>query len=147
MESWYFDHIIRYQAYLEDTVFCNNNPSNGDVSLSCPSDRSFSLANNNISYPVGLLTLAEANLAGLSTTQSTYSYLYTGQVYWLMSKNPRFDYDDSNWLETGGKLNLNGDGYGGTGYYGLRPVISLSSETILTDGDGSQTSPYKVSLQ
>ena len=111
-----------------------------------------SYGNGKLTYPVGLITLEEAVLAGYNTNKSntsdyknTTNYLNTGQNYWTFS--PVLMYKYGNDYATVGYGN-------GTGYvsdahvdspYGVRPVVSLISGTLVEfDGDGTSTNPYVV---
>ncbi|MBR7042316.1 MAG: hypothetical protein IKI04_02320 [Bacilli bacterium] len=100
--------------------------------------------NGALTYPVGLLTADETILAGGKNggVNSSY-YLYSEQIYWLMSPN--------SWL-----------GYGASGFYvnaagnitadvmstqrGVRPVVSLKPGTQFSGGDGTSANPYVVSM-
>ena len=155
--SWYFENLINNQAYLEDTVFCNNDTyANGSVSLECDENSQVSVSNQKNIYPVGLLTAQEATLAGLTTSSGSYSYLYTGQNYWTMSKEIDVRGTDQNvWSVIDGRLQSSyyiyyAYGYGYNGWTGkdgaFRPVVSLNCDTQLVDGDGSMGNPYKVTL-
>ena len=139
LEAWYFQYLITNQMYLEDTTFCNDNYSDNEIGLSCSSGNSYSLAKGNVSYPVGLITAQEANLCGMSRYDSTYPWLYTGQKYWSMSRVP-----SNNLRIWDFNAVIGNDVIGGA--YGVRPVVSLNSEVVLTDGDGTSANPYHVSL-
>ena len=121
LNTWYFENFIQNQAYLEDVPFCNDlSYSHGDFTTSCPEEYTISMANGKNQYPVGLLTAHEANLMG------------------------------SDALDCAGIINRDG----GIAHYnltinngaGVRPVISLNSEVVLSGGDGTTTNPYTVSL-
>ena len=103
-----------------------------------------SRGNRDLDYPVGLVTIDEAVLAGGSThvINNNY-YLYTGQNYWTIS--PYFV--DSN----GGASVFYVYGTGGLSndynlvhrLYGVRPVINLRADVQFT-GIGTSTDPYQV---
>ena len=122
-------------------------------SLKCVNESDkYSVANEALSYPVGLITADEINMAGADnnyTSNSSY-YLYTGQEYWLGSPS------DSNISFSGGwptsqsgniyKINTNGSlQYANCTYEysGVRPVISISKNVKLS-GDGTWNNPYVV---
>ena len=105
---------------------------------------STSLGNGDLTYPVGLLTIDEANMAGgdIVNMSSNYSYyLYTGDYYWLFSP---LDFDS----DTAYVWAVRGDGDLGAGFvdfsYGLRPVISLKSN-IGFSGNGTMNNPFEIS--
>ena len=121
-------------------------------SLSCPNETDRFMVSNDkakLKYPIGLLTVDEALLAGGAGNiadnrmppNSTY-YLYTGGDYITMT--PQYQ---SNNNVTIGTINR----YGSIGYdmsgsnIGIRPVISLKLGTEFEDGgDGTPTNPYVV---
>lgn len=119
-------------------------------SMTCPNETDrFSLSNSKakIKYPIGLLTLDEIILAGLSgnitsAPNSTY-YLYTGDDYWSMS--PSYMYHTSAFVfyvfNDGSIVNY----YVGGELHGVRPVISLKLGIEFEPvGDGTPTNPYIV---
>lgn len=116
--------------------------------LKCPtSSDKFTMSSINwngmLTYPVGLITLAEARYAGISSTSysSAEIYLNTKNRYW-----------------TGTPCNYGVNSTSSSGYivssssytnsyvsrsYGIRPVISLSSKAILLGG-GTWDNVYTV---
>ena len=116
-----------------------------EPSLKCANELDkYSVANKALSYPVGLITADEINMAGADnnhTSNSSY-YLYTGQAYWSGSPNGFSGYSNfsgvfrvySSGDLRNGDVNLN---------YGVRGSVSLSSEAKLT-GDGTWNNPYVV---
>ena len=106
--------------------------------------------NGKLRYPVGLITLDEAVLAGFNTQASNTSdfrdatnYLYTNSNYWTFSS-----------VMLNGLGNANVGHVHGTGFvsanlvnttYGVRPVVSLADGTLVnSNGDGTSTNPYVV---
>ena len=74
----------------------------------------------------------------------SYPWLYTHLSYWTMTRST---YSASNHLwgifSNGGFV----ESFRDRDPYGVRPVISLNSEVELSEGNGTSTNPYKVSLQ
>ena len=144
LNTWYFENFIQNQAYLEDIPFCNDlSYSPGDFTTNCAEEYTISMANGKNQYPVGLLTAHEANLMGLTWETSSYPWLFNGTDYWTLTGR-------SDALDCAGIINRDGSI---TGYNlrinngaGVRPVISLNSEVVLSGGDGTTTNPYTVSL-
>lgn len=158
-----------YSNYLVDKVFCNDrsltsgsgylltptttygaytrNASKREPSLSCTQESDkFSVANGNLKYPVALLTIDEAALAGgvLSNVNTQY-YLYTGATYWTMSPyifNASYASAYVWYVNSTGILNA----YWAALTYGVRPVINLSADVLITDGDGTADHPYEVTM-
>jgi len=102
--------------------------------------------NKSLTYPIGLITADEVNMAGGVWSVENYSYyLYNGQYYWTMSP---FDYRGYTgisviWLE--GKIWWESTTTHAWGYrkYGMRPVINLKSDTLFY-GNGTIDNPYVV---
>ena len=160
IDYWYENNLNSYTSYLEDTIYCNDRtisdlggfkPDGGSVfstlkfngasnsSLTCPKVvDSFSVLNSKakLKYPVGLLTIAEANLLSSKARSSTSSnwlltpYGFSGSVlssYYTMSSGTIINQDVSSVSD-------------------IRPVISLRAGINLLSGDGSTTNPYIVDL-
>ena len=162
--------------YLSDEVFCNDrsiasgNGYNFDLgyvsttygayyrninkkspSLICPNNNdkftvSNEKGNGKLDYPIALLTIDEAALAGGKYSTMNYSYyLRTGQVYWTMSPS-LFHVTNANafvWY-------VSSTGYLSTSYpssaYGVRPVVNLISDILYVSGSGTEDDPYKIML-
>ena len=116
--------------------------------LKCPREEDKYLkANGYLKYSIGLLTLDEASLAGGigdSNTSNKQYYLYTGSIFWLGS--PGAWYTSASWVIW---PYVYSDGYFYAGWFvdnvvGVRPVLSLKSDTLYVSGDGSQSNPYIV---
>ncbi len=104
--------------------------------------------NGSLTNPVGLISSDEVIFAGFNTLYSnendyndTTNYLYTNSSYWTFS--PALMYvnasaDISIVFNNGSMSNtfVNRD-------YGVRPVVSLASGTLVT-GEGTTTNPYVV---
>ena len=160
IDNWYYDNLRKNTNELEDTIFCNDrsiidyggwNPNGGPVNgylqfkthntshrdLSCSNvtDR-FSMSNTKarLTYPVGLLSYAEAKIIETDL-------LKTGQSYLLNSPD---DYTNSSaffrTISDSGSI-----GGSITSYtFNVRPVVSLAPGAEYVDGDGSKTNPYRV---
>ena len=103
------------------------------------------IGNGKLTYPIGLLTADEVVLAGAidSITDSKSHYLYTNRRYVLVSPFViGVDYVRVCVIGSSGNI---------TGYivqdssYGVRPVISLSSD-ITVSGTGQWNDPYIVDM-
>ena len=121
-------------------------PTNFTPSLKCAqaNDRftvSTSLGNGDLTYPVGLLTVDEVNMAGAIVDVNYSYYLYTGDYYWLFSP---FDFN-SGVACVWGVWGVGGLSTGGVDdSFGLRPVISLKSN-IGFSGNGTMNNPFEIS--
>lgn len=157
-DTWYEEHLLSYQEYLEDTVFCNDLGSfyssrkDGTPSLVCDAAQSFTVStdygNGELQYPIGLISADEAMLNGIGTKNSTYAFLYNGQQYWTMTQGTSSGY--VYFINSTGELNYGGSGgYGwtvGDHSLGYRPVVSLNAGVSMT-GTGSQDDPFVVTMK
>ena len=154
LETWYYQNLRSYSNMLEDTIFCGDRSHNEELDsivtvyfknydkynntdLSCTkiSDQ-FSVNNNSakISYPIGLMSLSEYNLANASDV------FYTERDYWLMTPHSIEDGYIKNYAVFGYQAqdaNLAEE-------LDVRPVVSLKVGTSYVRGDGSRNNPYVV---
>ncbi|MBQ7104525.1 MAG: InlB B-repeat-containing protein [Bacilli bacterium] len=100
--------------------------------------------NGKLTYPIGLITFDEANLAGFSWNQvSDDNYLYTDRVWWTMSPgfvsatgvyngviHSTLDHVAVNYVGSSGVAG------------GVRPSISLKSNIKIISGDGTSDNPF-----
>ena len=118
--------------------------------LTCSTDsdkftsKKSSIGNKALDYPVGLITIDEVAMAGGvydSSNSNSFYYLYTNQYYW--SGSPSFV---SSCVREFYVNNLGFLSYDrvDTDYFGVRPVVSLSSKAKLS-GNGTYSKPYTVS--
>lgn len=172
LENWYANNLSKYSNYIENDIYCNNRSMNsfkvnnvkystdgyGNLntgyqskynisikqipSYDCPniSDR-FSVKSGLNTYPVGLLTAEEAMFAGINESSNlNNNYLYIGDTYWTMSPAYFNGTNAYNYVVQNGKLNVmtvNSNAL-------VRPVITLKNSVKLLNGNGSLTSPYRV---
>ena len=125
-------------------------------SLKCSQNNDkFKMSNESakLDYPVGLILADEVALAGgrgyyngAYSPNSNY-YLYNGKEYWLLSPS-RFDSSGSSagvWsVMPSGSLT---PWFNVTLSLGVRPVISLRADTLITKGDGSSINPFIVKTE
>ena len=102
--------------------------------------------NGKLTYPVGLLTSDEVMYAGGSGifSNNTY-YLYTGSKYWTLSPYHfgHLQYNGGLGILVSSTGVLSNDTVNRRNN-GVRPVISLKSETRYIKGEGTSTKPYVV---
>ena len=122
-----------------------NNPVSPDYKCPVASDKFTTTTvkgNGKLSYPVGLISADEITFAGLPVGKTNNSfYLYTGDYYWAGSPDEFRGgyYADEFIVGDDGRLlydNVNG-------LYGVRGVVSLSSESKLL-GSGTYNDVYTV---
>ena len=132
----------------------NRLQDNKKPSLKCSQDNDkFKVSNESakLDYPVGLILADEVALAGGRgyynggySPNSNY-YLYNGKYYWTLSPSS-FASDNSLasvWLVlSSGSLS---PWYDATYSFGVRPVINLRADTMITKGDGSSLNPFVIS--
>ncbi len=141
--------MTAYGLYSRIGISSEGMPTNFNPTLKCAqaNDRftvSTNLGNGDLTYPVGLMTADEVNMAGgdIVNFGENYSYyLYTGDYYWLFSPS---DFDS----DSAGVWSVWDDGGLGAGHVdrsgGLRPVISLKSN-IGFSGNGTMNNPFEIS--
>ena len=143
------DSYTFYESY--NRLYNNKIPS-----LKCSQNNDkFKMSNESakLDYPVGLILADEVALAGgrgyyngAYSPNSNY-YLYNGKEYWLLSPS-RFDSSGSSagvWsVMPSGSLT---PWFNVTLSLGVRPVISLRADTLITKGDGSSINPFIVKTE
>ena len=122
-------------------------------SLKCSQNNDkFKMSNESakLDYPVGLILADEVALAGgRAYYNGEYSpnsnyYLYNGKYYWTLSP---YYFDSYGSLATVWLVLPSGDlnpWYNVTNSFGVRPVISLRADTMITKGDGSSLNPFVI---
>lgn len=121
VSSYFYDHISPInQSIIKDTQFCEDSTL---VTSSTTARTTCSVAT--VGSKGGLLSFDEYNLSGGSS-----SYLVNGQYYWTLTAQSTLD-----------AWNVRRDGSASYGDVpianGLRPVITISSDAIITSGDGT----------
>ena len=90
---------------------------------------------------VGLITIDEVLFAGGVIGSSSNFYLKNGSIYWMMSPSGFYDDNVSRaWVVDGGS---NTHSYGVPNFNGVRPVLNLSADTLVS-GSGTSSDPYIV---
>ena len=98
--------------------------------------------NSALTYPIGLITIDELEMAGNNWSESnTNYYLHTGAYYWAGSPHEFIGGD----CAYGFRVGVDGGLYRGSvnRYVGVRGVVSLSSESKLL-GSGTYNDVYTV---
>lgn len=160
LNTWYMTYIAAYDQIIEDTSYCNERtvsnlggwaPTGSMTSnlqfygvanknLTCANNInrfSLSVQNGNGAsvHKVGLLTAGEASLAGNSVINN-------GTGYWLMTPSTM----DKNGVKA---YYVNEHGVITEDYvdaqHGVRPVISVVTNTKVTSGEGTLEKPYILS--
>ena len=172
LDAWYKNNLMAYISYLADTTFCNDRSrtwgagyliaktttygaytrlyDGRNPSLKCPQENDkFTLTNEKakLDYPVSLITADEASMAGgvYGLANSDY-YLYNGKKFWTLS--PAF-YEIYYSIAISWTINPSGwlDHWTSNVFsFGVRPVINLRSDVIISKGDGTSLNPFKVQV-
>ncbi len=170
IDNWYKNNLTAYTSKLADETFCNDRSiSSGSGYLTSPttyyrpfnslynkktlslkciqSNDKLKVANTSatLDYPISLITADETAMAGgVFDTANTNYYLYSGQSFYTLTPS-YFDSGNSRanvWtVQHSGVL----DWYSVYFSFGVRPVINLKSDTLITKGDGSSLNPFTVS--
>ena len=142
LTSWNSKGTYYYGAY--GRIVYDNNPM---LTCAVDSDR-FTVnkikgkGNSSLTYPIGLITIDELEMAGTNLSKrNTSYYLHTGASYWAGSPFV-FSGSDSSVFELDPINGLN-DGFVDTRSNGARGVVSLSSESKLL-GSGTYNDVYTV---
>ena len=158
LNTWYNNNLASYETDYIDTGtgFCSdrnmasgsNFNSSGTIyyapynrtssgSLQCNSEDVLSQDNGKIPNPIGLLTSDEYVLAG-----SGNNYLDVGIDYWTMSPSFYNSYG-ANVFVVGSYGSL--DAFDNvTNANGVRPVINLKADTVISSGDGTASNPFVI---
>ena len=91
--------------------------------------------NGSLTYPIGLITIDEANIAGGAINGNNNYYLKTGYYYWTMSPKELMIYN----VKYNGDINQDNI----EGIAGVRPVINLKPGSII-NGNGTATNPFRI---
>ena len=170
IDNWYKNNLTAYTSKLADETFCNDrsissgtgykldsytfygsynrNRDRRAPSLKCAqANDKFKVSNASakLEYPVALVTVDELAMAGgVHNTSNTNYYLYNGQYQWPLSPgyfDPNYSLATVWGVNSSGGLNSwrNVDSS-----LGVRPVINLKADTLITKGDGTSLNPYVV---
>ena len=171
IDNWYKNNLTAYTSKLADETFCNDRSISSGTGYKTDSNTYYGSYNRNVDrrasslkcaqesdkfkvsnasakleYPVVLITADELSMAGgVFNTSNTNYYLYNGQYQWSLSPGYFLPYYSRArvWLvDSSGSLSpwsSVGDSFG------VRPVINLRADTLITKGDGTALNPFAVS--
>ena len=115
--------------------------------LACETNDTFSVnrGNGELTYPIGLITADEANMAGgITGSVNSLYYLYSGTTYWTMSPSYFYSWFDARAFYVYSTGAVEGYNYTSNGY-GVRPVINLNTDNLTFTGSGTAQDPFVVS--
>ena len=134
--------------------FTRLSASNIKAKLTCSDDTNDKFSstagkgNGLLEYPIALITADEIALAGGKyINKNEKYYLKTGGHYWTMTPalySNSYAVSSVWFVEQNGSLNpgLNVDSS-----LGIRPVINLKANVLISSGDGSIEQPFQLTLQ
>ena len=135
----------------------NGTGSNASPTYDCAdSHDAFSASNTDakLTYPIGLMTADEINIAGGLAYNNAPAYYYlnsaggsvTGSTYWWSLSPMSWDGGYSTvWIVFGSDYPGCLDDYNVFYEFGVRPAISLKTCALWTSGDGTPDAPYEIS--
>ena len=173
IDKWYLENLNNYSDYIADSGFCNDRNIyegdglsssiktryNGDIrytqtitpTFSCQNYTDFFTVSNkkgnqNLSYPIGMITIDEIMYAGSKhNTINRLYYLYNGQAYWTMTPMAFSSIYNSIFPHTMSPEGIaRGYATGSTTSINVRPVINLKADVEITGGIGTQNEPFVV---
>ena len=104
-----------------------------------------SIGNGALTYPAGLLTADEINLAGGASGINSDYYLNTNDSVWSMTPQfSNYNFSGVFVISSNGYLSYNGPS---ASPLSIRPSISLKSSVEIASGDGSSTTPYEFIVE
>ncbi len=153
VETWYKNNMTSYTKMLENTGWfidmdyeCSGSEDEGNYSCMWKNSTEYDpdskfIVSSYTKYPVALLTSGEMNIAGLdSDLDSDRMYLRGSDRWWTMSPSSYFDNYALVVIRFDGMLAP----FSVMDKAGVRPVISLATNTIIKGGNGSFSSPYQI---
>ena len=112
-------------------------------SLSVSNGGTNGYGNNALTYPVGLITGDEINLAGnYLYTDNSSNYLATNNYWWWSLSPFCWNSDYANALGVSPDARVS-DSFVGSSY-GVRPSVSLQPGTVVQRGNGTASNPYLI---
>jgi len=135
-----FNENVRYNPYYGSDANNIRNTNTPILTCSNLNDR-LSVANGNLTYPIGLLTYDEVTMAGSIFGGGAETYLLSSQDYWLLSP---IGFDENGFCVVGVASNAGLQGKDLMNTAGVRPSLSLKVGTEILGGDGSKEHPYIV---
>ena len=168
IDGWYAMNLkgTEYESKLEDTVFCNDrtisdlggwsetgtlgmlkfNAYNNKYYLKCPNKRdAFTVSdsekgNSALTYPVGLLTIAEHSLIGNYTSNKTNALYWSSAPHYFYYNRAveRYVTSTGNWNNSNFVNNTSG----------ARVALSLRQGTTFKTGtDGTASNPFEIVME
>ena len=130
INKWY-ENNLKDNELLSDEIFCIDNKDNTTIkeTLECDDNNIYTVLNNKLKYPIGLLQVEEVNLIGFNGYLKDYN-IWTNTQY----KNNEIFVVKDNSLSISKKNEE----------YSIRPIINIKADLVIKSGDGTQNNPYKI---
>ncbi|MBD9097992.1 hypothetical protein EGP98_00075, partial [bacterium] len=126
----------------------NRNADRRTPSLKCAQESDkfkVSNASAKLDYPVSLITADEMAMAGgVFNTSNTNYYLYNGQYQWSLSPGSFHSSYSRACVWSVAPSGSLCPWRGVTDSFGVRPVINLKADTLITKGDGTALNPFVI---
>ena len=180
IDNWYSTNLSSYSKYIStEAVYCNDREvgsgtysangsrfyyaaytrldTNKTPTYNCTNIKdAFSGSNSEakLTYPIGLMTADEINIAGGLAYNNAAAYYYLNStggsiigVKWWWSLSPlRWSGGSDVWVVDGVSSNPGNLGRNAVDASGVvRPAISLKTCTLWTSGNGAPETPYEIS--
>ena len=160
LDNWYNNNLKSHESKIVTSDYCNDTSysQSGSTRYYGAYDRLYSnyepsleCVDTGVNYggkyklKVGLLSADEIALSGIAgrgiggNTYNTNNYLYKG--YWWWSFSPR-NANATDAYVFNASYYLSYDNTNDSG--GVRPVINLKADTLITSGNGTASNPYVV---
>ena len=123
--------------------------SNKTATLKCSQDSdrfstTTSCGNGDLTYPVALITADEVALAGgHDALKNEKYYLRTNGYYWTMTPTFSEKFSHIFLVYFDGSITPDFAVYGS---FGIRPVINIRSDVLISQGDGTSENPFILQL-
>ena len=166
LETWYQSNLLSYDSKINDSLFCNDRSLSSGTGLSstftvykansrigtnftptfiCPQKNDKLTKNDNqignavLKYSIGLVSIDEVEYAGSNMGTNKDFYLYNTNWYYTMTPNYYSD-NPSIFIVGDSVYSTNSNSIGG-----VRPVINLNYDGLVSTGKGTISNPYIIS--
>ena len=141
------DESTRYISFFNLRSSSSKQPSLKCDNISDKFSVTLARGNGNLKYPIALITADEVSLAGgYYGKKNEKYYLTTGEYYWTITPS---DYKSNYAFSYVFQVFPEGDLRAWavvSSWQGIRPVINICSDVLISSGDGTMDSPYNLKL-
>ena len=158
LDNWYNSNLKSYEDKIVTSDYCSDTSYrlNGSTRYYGAYDRLVNNHNQTLNCPnttvnyggkyklkIGLLSADEIALAGIewdTRNQTGENYLYNSDLWWSFSPY----YSLTSYANVFNAFNDLDSYYSTNNSRGVRPVINLKADTLITSGNGTESNPYIV---